>query len=120
MEAEEEVSLPRTSLSMGIDRARRQVRMFEALMLYTEGKMTVFEIAEKYECSRTTVLRWARLAGLIKRKEKSAERISDILEAYKDPERPIKEIAEQFNVSQSFVSQQASKAGIARRKFKKK
>ena len=108
------------NLSMEVDRARRQTRMLDALSQYTEEKKTVSEIAAYFDCSRTTIQRWVRLAGVKKRNEIAAARISDILKDYQqtNPVLPIKTIALKYNVSQSFVSQQASKAGIARRKFK--
>lgn len=98
------------------ERANRLIRYIEITRAYKAGK-PVREIEAKYGCSRQTVLRYARLAGLPKRPKGDVDRKAAIIAMYQQ-QKPIAEIAARLGVSQALVSKTATEAGINRRNFK--
>ena len=98
-------------LSMQIDLQRRITRSINILREYARGdKVTV--IQDRYECSRQTVLRLARAAGLPKRPKRvvSEAARASILLAW-DKGQPLREIALKHGVSEAFVSMHAAQNG---------
>lgn len=93
------------------ERKNRSVRFFKVLKAYRDGT-PVQTIANNYQCSRGTVQRYARIAGLAKRDKKKVPR-DVIIMAYK-AKTPIKEIAKRYGISQALVSKIATEAGINR------
>ena len=104
---------------MQIDRARRMTRFGRIIARYDAGE-PVDQIADDYECHRSTVLRNARMAGLEKRAKGFPERIRKaVITLYKESV-PIAEIAARLGVSQAYISKTATEEKINRRKFAKK
>lgn len=104
--------------NFGAERANRLRRFVLVTRDYAQG-VKVKDIAIKYECSRGTVMRHARIAGLAKRdKSPVPGRKEGILTAYVAGE-PIAKIAANHRVSVALVSKIAGEAGVLRRKFKK-
>lgn len=97
------------------ERANRLQRFPKVANDYRDG-MPVADIEAKYGCSRGTVLRYARLAGLEKRPKGDADRRRGIVALYQQ-DKPIAEIAARFGVSQALISKIATEEGINRRKF---
>lgn len=104
------------TLTFGQERVNRVARFLEIARAYAAG-VAVAEIEKQHDCSRHTVLRYARLAGLPKRPKDFGEatRLS-ALALYREG-RPIAEIAEKLGVSQAYVSKLATAEGINRRDF---
>lgn len=102
------------------ERANRLQRFPKVVDDY-KANMPVADIEAKYGCSKQTVLRYARLAGLEKRPKGDADRRRGIIAMYtQKDEPPIAEIAARFGVSQALVSKIATEEGINRRNFKKR
>jgi transposase-like protein len=99
------------------ERANRLQRFPKVVDDYRSG-VPVADIEAKYGCSRGTVLRYARLAGLEKRPKSDADRRRGIIALYQTG-APIAQIATQMGVSQALVSKIASEEGINRRNFAK-
>jgi hypothetical protein len=99
------------------ERANRVKRFVRIINAYKAG-VAIIKIEEDYGCTKSTVLRYARLAGLPKRDRGFDPdiKIATLL-LYKDG-LPISQISAQLGVSQAYVSKTASEAGINRRKFK--
>lgn len=101
------------------ERANRVKRFIRIVNAYKAG-VAVLKIEKDYGCTKSTVLRYARLAGLPKR-DKGFE--PDVRRAtislYKD-NIPIAQISAQLSVSQAYVSKVATEEQINRRNFKKK
>ena len=105
-------------LSMQIDLARRTTRSMEIILRYGEGE-PVRDIEEKYDCSKNTVLRLARSAGLSKRvKSFPTEVRNAVILLYKE-KVPIAEIQARLGVSQAYISKTATEERINRRNFRR-
>lgn len=101
----------------GVERANRLRRFMLVIRDYARGDK-VQDIADRYECSRGTVMRHARIAGLAKRdKSPVPGRKAGILADYVAGE-PVQKIADKYDVAPSRVSQIAKEAGVLRRRFK--
>jgi len=101
------------------ERANRLVRFIEVVKAYSDGQ-PVAEIERDYGCTRSTVLRYARLMGLPKRpKHFDVNKRARVIRLYK-LKRPIKEIAKRCGCSQALVSKIATEEGINRRVFQKR
>lgn len=109
------VAQVRRIFSFTEERANRLQRFPKVVDDYRDG-MPVADIEAKYGCSRGTVLRYARLAGLDKRSKGDADRRRGIIALYEQG-RPIAQIATQMGVSQALVSKIATEEGINRRSF---
>ena len=97
------------------ERANRIARAIAITREYGRGT-PVKEIEQKYQCSRSTILRYARAANLPKRPKHFHEEIKkQVLQDYKAGV-PIAVIAQTHGVSQAYVSKMATEAGISRYK----
>lgn len=95
------------------ERSNRVVRYIKIVKAYTKGE-PVNKIAEKYGCDKSTILRYARLAGIPKRPKHLPEEIkAAVIKDYKN-KIPVKTIAKLNGVSQGYVSTVARKAGLKR------
>lgn len=95
------------------ERANRLVRYIAIMRAYKTG-VAVRDIEEKYGCSKTTVLRYARMAELPKRPKHFP---ADIRRAVLDDYRrglSVAQIAQQHAVSPAYVSKIAREEGISR------
>jgi len=102
---------------MQVDRSRRVTRALQIISCYDSGD-PIEQIADKYECHKTTVLRHARIAGLEKRAKGFSEKIRNaVISLYKDG-MSIAEISARLNVSQAYISKTATEEKINRRVFK--
>jgi len=100
------------------ERANRLQRFPKVVDDYRAG-VPVADIEAKYGCSKHTVLRYARMAGLEKRPKGDADRRRGIVALYQQG-LPIATIAARMGVSQALVSKTATEEGINRRQFAKK
>ena len=100
------------------ERANRLQRFPKVVDDYRAG-MPVADIETKYGCSKHTVLRYARLAGLKKRPKRDQDTRRGIIALYQQG-RPIAQISAQMGVSQALVSKIATEEGINRRNFKRR
>jgi transposase-like protein len=101
------------------ERANRVVRYIAIVRAYKAG-VAIRDIENRWGCSRSTVLRYARSAGLAKRERGLPQDTrAAVLDLYRDG-RPVAEIAETCGVSQAYVSKEATAAGINRRTFSKR
>lgn len=101
------------------ERANRLTRYLAIVRAYRRGA-PVKAIEEQYGCSRQTVLRYARLAGLAKRDKGFEPGIRRAVIALYKQGKPIAQIQAQLGVSQAYVSKTATEEGINRREFKKR
>lgn len=96
-----------------VERSNRLNRFIEITRAYKRGER-VEDIAKRYGCNRSNVLRYARMAELDKRpKGISDETRKAVLADYK-LRLPIADIAKLHGVSIAYVSMIANKAGIGR------
>lgn len=96
------------------ERKNRLVRYVRIVHAYRNG-MIVTDIANQYGCSRSTVLRYARMAGLPKRpKTDDPERRAKIIRLSKQGGLSQKEIAKACNCSVTLVSIVEHEAGLNR------
>jgi DNA invertase Pin-like site-specific DNA recombinase len=102
------------------ERANRLVRYVAIVRAY-KNNVPVQTIVDEYGCSKSTVLRYARVAELPKRpKATTAASVrAEVIRLYK-ADVPIAEIARQCNVSQAYISKTATEEGINRRNFRKR
>lgn len=100
------------------ERANRLSRFVAVANAYRRGQ-PVRDIEAKYGCSRGTVLRYARLAGMPKRDRGFEPGIRDAVIALYLDGKPIAQIQAQLGVSQAYISKTATEEGINRRIFKK-
>lgn len=100
------------------ERTNRGARFFRVLAAYKNGQ-PVDSIARQYECSRSTIHRYTRIAGLAKRPKQKKASKEDVIAAYKTG-RPIIDIGRELGISVSRVSAIATKAGINRKIGKRK
>lgn len=97
------------------ERANRVKRFVRIINAYKAG-VPIKKIEEDYGCTKSTVLRYARLVGLSKRdKGFNSDIKKATLSLYKDGV-PIAQISAQLGVSQAYVSKEAKAAGISRYK----
>lgn len=99
------------------NRVRRFVQVVRAYARGTE----IEKIISKYYCSKSTVLRYARMVGLPARPRHFPEKIKKaVLADYmREPIIPIATIAANHDVSEAYVSTVAAQAGVSRYKTKK-
>ena len=109
------VAQVRRIFSFTEERANRLQRFPRVVEDY-KGGVPVSDIEAKYGCSRGTVLRYARLAGLDKRPKTDADRRRGIVAMYEQG-KPVAEIAARMGCSQALVSKTAPEEGINRRQF---
>lgn len=100
----------RPIITFDIERDNRPPRYVEVVKAYRNGDR-IDDIAAKFGCSKGTVHRYARMAGLFRPKESNVR--SGILAMYQQG-KPISEIAAFFGVSIALVSKYANAAGIGR------
>lgn len=105
----------RTIITFDIERENRPPRYVEVVKAYRNGAR-IDDIATKFGCSRGTVHRYARMAGLFRPKESNVR--DGILAMYQQG-KPIAEIAAFFGVSTALVSKYANEAGIGRNPHRK-
>lgn len=99
------------------ERLNRTPRFIEIVTAYQSGH-PVATIVEKHKCSRNTVLRYARLAGLPKRPKHFNTAIrSEAIELLRSG-APLAEIATMLDVSKAYVSTVAKESGLSRYKTK--
>ena len=95
------------------ERTNRIARFFRVVNAYRLGK-PVRDIESEYGCSRGTILRYARLAGLPKRPKGFDPKVRSATIALYQQGAPIAQISAQLGVSQAYVSKTASEEGIKR------
>lgn len=98
-------------ISFPEERENRPPRYIAVTNAYRDG-LPISEICAKFGCSKNTVHRYARMAGLYRPKESPLR--DSILAMYKSGE-PIAQIAKTLNISQALVSKTAGQAGILRK-----
>lgn len=91
----------------------RMQRFVRVVQDYKDG-MPVRDIETKYGCSRQTILRYARLAGLPKRPKPSFAEKAPAALALLDQNKPLAEIAARLGTSQAWVSYLAKAHGKSR------
>jgi hypothetical protein len=101
------------SLSMQIDHSRRHMRTARVIAMYASGT-PVQKICDKFEISRSQVLRLARMAGLAKRPKHFDPKIKKRCLALIRRKLPHKNIAELLNISVAYVSITGKAAGLSR------
>ena len=101
------------------ERTNRVARFFRVVNAYRLGK-PVQDIVAQYGCSKSTVLRYARLAGLAKRDRGFDPDLRAAVIALYQSGAPIAQIQAQLGVSQAYVSKTATEEGINRRRFNKR
>lgn len=108
----------RKIISFTEEHANRLPRAVRVTTAYKRGE-PIDNIVAAFGCSRGTVLRYARMAGLPKRpKHFDAEIRKGVIAMYQQG-KPIAEIEARLGVSQAYVSKTATEEGINRRKFRK-
>jgi uncharacterized protein YerC len=100
------------------ERTNRVARFFRVVNAYRLGK-PILDIVAQYGCSRTTVLRYARLAGLEKRAKGFDPAVRGAVIALYQQGAPVAQISAQLGVSAAYVSKTATEEGINRRNFKR-
>ena len=106
---------PSPIITFEAERNNRPPRYIEVVTAYRDGT-PIKDICATFGCSKNTVHRYARMAGLYRPNESS---VRDGVIAMYQLGKPIVEIAAKFGVSQSLVSKYASEAGINRHPHKK-
>ena len=102
----------RTKLISFIDeRENRPPRYVAVMRAYRDGT-PIKDIEARFGCSKNTVHRYARMAGLYRPNESS---VKDGILAMYQLGKPIATIAAHFGVSQALVSKYATEAGINRK-----
>lgn len=109
----------RSVFSFTAEHTNRLSRFVKIVNAYKRGAL-VQDIENEYGCTKSTILRYARLAGIAKRDRGFDPKIKEGVLAMYALNKPISEIAVHFGVSEAYVSKTASEAGISRRKFKKR
>lgn len=99
--------------NFGEERTNRGARFFKILTAYKNGQ-PVDSIAQQYECSRSTIHRYTRIAELAKRPKTKKVSKEDVIAIYKTG-KPVANIASDLGISVSRVSQIAIDAGINRK-----
>lgn len=101
------------------ERANRLVRYMRVLRDYRRGD-DLNEIAARYGCSRSTVLRYARLAEEPRRERGFDPTVREAVIGMYKARKPVAEIARKCNVSQAYVSKTATEEGISRKKDRRR
>jgi transposase-like protein len=100
------------------ERANRLKRFIEIIAAYQDGQ-PVAEIERDHGCTRSTILRYARIMGLPKRpKHFDIDRRQRVIRLYKH-KVPVAEIARRCGCSQAYVSKTATEEGINRHRSTK-
>ena len=101
------------------ERANRVARFVRIVRAY-RANVPVQTIVDEYGCSKSTVLRYARLAGLPVRQRGFERSVwTEVVRLYRAGV-PIAEIARQCGVSQAYVSRTATEEGISRKKDRRR
>jgi len=96
------------------ERSNRAARYVAVLRAY-RGGTPVQQMVVKYGCSRSTIIRYARMAELPKRPKHLPHEIkAAVLVDYANPALSVIQIAELNHVSPGYVSKVAREAGISR------
>lgn len=96
------------------ERANRLVRFIEIVAAYSDGQ-AVADIERDYGCTKSTVLRYARIMGLPKRpKHFDVTKRQRVIRLYK-AKLPVAEIASKCGCSPAYVSKVATEENINRR-----
>lgn len=99
------------------ERANRLVRFIEIVKAYQDGA-SIAEIESEYRCTKSTILRYARIMGLPKRpRHFEVSTRERVVRLYRQG-IAIALIAERCGVSQAYVSKTATEENINRRQFK--
>lgn len=101
------------------EHANRLPRYIRVTNDYRRGR-PVGDIETIYGCSKSTVLRYARLAGIPRRPRSFEPGIRNAVIAMYQQRKPIAEIEARLGVSQAYISKTATEEGINRRKFTKR
>ena len=100
-------------LSLQTERGRRAQRSLTIIQLYEKGEL-VNEIADYFECSKNTILRHARFAGLPKRPKCFPTEIRNAVIRDLQRKRTYKAISVAHGVSQAYISKVATEEGLQR------
>lgn len=95
-------------LTMYHERAVRATRSLRILEMYALG-VPVDMIAADFRCSRGTVLRHARQAGMAKRQRGLGEELLKLADKLIKDGKPFLQIAKRLNRSEAWVSHRAAK-----------
>jgi len=96
------------------ERSIRTTRSIDILRRYTLGKQSVQEIADFYECTKSTVLRLARQAGLPKRPKCFPTKVKKATLTMLKAGKPLAEIQALLGVSQAYASKLGKENGLQR------
>jgi hypothetical protein len=100
-------------LDFPMERANRLKRFIEIVSAYADG-LSVGDIERQYGCTKSTVLRYARIMGLPKRpKHFDVGKRQRVIRLYK-LKVPVAEIAKRCQCSSAYVSKVATEEGINR------
>lgn len=88
-------------------------RSLKIIQDYKAG-VDVNDIADRYDVTKSTVLRWARAAGLQPRPKGASEAQEATAIAMLQDGEPLKKIAEYVGYSEAWVSHLAKKNGLNR------
>lgn len=100
-------------LSLELERERRAERSLLIIQHYTDG-IVVAEIQAEFDCSRNTVLRYARAAGLDRRPKCFPSTIrNDVVKLLKEG-KSYNEIRTKWKVSLAYISKVAKEEGLSR------
>lgn len=101
-------------LSLELERSRRATRSLEIIVKYANGD-PVEDIAREYDCTRHTVLRLARHAGLPKRPKHFPEEVrAAVLKDYDDG-LPYAVIVKKHKVSMAYIVKVAEETARPKR-----
>lgn len=106
-------------LSLQLERSRRQMRSLEILMAWAAGK-SLKEIQDTYDCSKTTIFRLTRAAGMPKRSHAFPTAKRDRAIALYKAGQPLSSIADSLGCSEAYVSMAAKAAGVKSRYGRRK
>lgn len=109
----------RRLISFRRERLNRPPRFVAVVNEYRRGTL-VQDIENKFGCSKTTIMRYARMAEISKRERGFDPNIRRATIAMYQLGRPVAEISAALGVSQAYVSKTATDEGISRRRFKKR
>ena len=100
-------------LSLQIDYQRRMERTFGIMAEYADGT-PVEEIAEKYEVAPSTVIKWAKKAGLTRNKQ-WRDKAPAVAIRYAEGV-PLAQIEAEFGISRKGIWTIAKRAGLPMRR----
>lgn len=104
-----------STFSMQRERALRTTRSMSIIQDYAKGR-PVQDMVDFYECSRNTILRLARLAGLPKRPKCFPTKIKESTLVLLKRGVPLKDIQQKLKVSPAYASKLAKQHGLNRYK----